>query len=353
MNIRSVQRKPSGFTLIELLVVIAIIAILIGLLVPAVQKVREAAARTQCVNNLKQMALATHNCNDTHKRLPPQAGTFGGAYYAPLMFHLLPYIEQGNVWKMASWLDYTATVGGPPPNKATTINSGYIWPTWDSVNIQSYTFLRQTRIEVYQCPSDPSLGNCLDWCPGDASYAGNFLVFGGVANASITPVFSGAKSNVNTIWDGHAKIATTFTDGTSNTILFAEKYSRCDGSGSPGGNWWMRGVYHGAKSFATGSDDSYPGDRLSSVFGGGIGSDGTAWLQGLNSKFQVQPKSPLSTAANGGQCDRRLASTPHNSMNVGLADGSVRSVSPSISPATWFAALTPAGGEVLASDWNE
>src|SRR5213595_3026760 len=88
-----------GFTLIELLVVIAIIAVLIGLLVPAVQKVREAAARAKCANNLKQITLGLHNCNDSMGRLPPQAGTFGGAYYGPLFYHLLPYIEQDNTWK--------------------------------------------------------------------------------------------------------------------------------------------------------------------------------------------------------------------------------------------------------------
>ena len=110
---KATSRRGKGFTLIELLVVIAIIAILIGLLLPAVQKVREAAARMRCQNNLKQMSLGLHNCHESMGRFPPMAGDFGGAYYAPFFFHLLPYIEQQNVHSVA-------TIGT------------YVLPLWDT-----------------------------------------------------------------------------------------------------------------------------------------------------------------------------------------------------------------------------
>src|SRR5262245_56438026 len=123
--------RRKGFTLIELLVVIAIIAILIALLVPAVQKVREAAARTQCVNNMKQLGIAMHNYHGVFKKLP--AASFSSGTYGPSgLFYLLPYVDQGNVHDR---YDVTKASGG---SKDGSINDT----------------MGAARLSLLMCPSD-------------------------------------------------------------------------------------------------------------------------------------------------------------------------------------------------------
>jgi prepilin-type N-terminal cleavage/methylation domain-containing protein len=310
---QSPQWSPRrGFTLIELLVVIAIIAVLIGLLLPAVQKVREAANRVKCGNNLRQLGLAAHQYHDVHHHLPPGAG------YTPLatsgvwghhFFHLLPYLEQGNLYERAR--------GSAP---LTTGPITIYWPGNNKVYSQS--------VRTYLCPSDPSVGpdgvvtvNGISW--GASSYAGNSQVCaGGPGNPQ-------GKTCLLAI-----------TDGTSNTILYAEKYALCTSTSLAldGGNLW---AYCATAVFDLPPPMEPPYKLYHPSFGGG------PYTSGLGSRFQVQP-TPFQ-----GNCDPRRASTPHSGgMMVCLADGTVRTLAPSMSGATWWAAVTPSGGEVLGSDWQ-
>src|SRR5579871_2160647 len=133
--LRSEKSSRSAFTLIELLVVIAIIGTLVGLLLPAVQKVREAANSVKCSNHLRQLSLACHNCHDAQGVLPPGLGWFRNSVppgaYGTVLFHLLPYIEQNNLYNSAAY----------GPNYFAGVN-----------NVMSYP------VAVYRCPSDPSTG---------------------------------------------------------------------------------------------------------------------------------------------------------------------------------------------------
>jgi prepilin-type N-terminal cleavage/methylation domain-containing protein len=291
------RTRSAGFTLIELLVVIAIIAILIGLLVPAVQKVREAANRAQCTNNLRQMGLALHNCHDTYRRLPPLVGRFPQPVGNPATLHfwLLPYIEQDNLFRAAA-------VAG----------------TYESDLVANAT------INTYICPSDPSIdpdGTTYN-SPGYPNGPGTATSYG--ANAQVFAVTDG--NGMVTSGEKYPVIPSSFQDGTSNTIVLAERFGACSNPSSGGGSIWAR------KSPFTSSFAPYFNARL--------------W--GPTYSFQVQP---LPFTQN---CDNRLAATPHTgAMMVCLGDSSVRSVPTGISAQTWWAACTPSGGEVLGNDWEQ
>jgi prepilin-type N-terminal cleavage/methylation domain-containing protein len=333
--------RRSAFTLIELLVVIAIIAVLIGLLLPAVQKVREAAARSQCSNNLKQHGLATANLHDTYGYLPPAVGCFPTRTwnYGPLPFYLLPFVEQQNLWNKAAG---TVKAGGVVEQQyASSNNNVYDVP-----------------VKVYTCPSDPSLTT--PQANGSAtglalsSYACNALAFsqatynGGAGNLMacyVTGIDPGGLPTAASPLDwtypicvGGNRIPASWPDGTSNTIIWTEKYAQC---GPPKNGNQFTGSTQWGDRFAVYSAPYigfYPNPNANPA--------SVPVNYGVNGFFQVQPNPWQS------KCISTVASTGHTAgIMCAIGDGSVRMCQQGMSPTTWWQALVPDDGLPMASDW--
>jgi prepilin-type N-terminal cleavage/methylation domain-containing protein/prepilin-type processing-associated H-X9-DG protein len=370
----------AGFTLIELLVVIAIIAVLIGLLLPAVQSAREAARRAQCVNNLKQIGLAMHNYESSYGSFPWGEGPTLDTYWGPLAL-VTPYMEQGPAFNSINFTFGSANVGGPRiPYPA----GGRV-----PVNMTAFTL----RLNVNQCPSDSREAMTLAF--GHGNYAGNggtwpFSADTGTSAATNQPngcdgIFCKVEgspdpglASLQPAPGGYTVKIGQITDGTSNTAMFSERIKGI-GSGnddvvdptSPSTNWYFipSNRFGGSPgpdpqttyTFCKNATQLYLG---SATPGGGSPSYGLLshppmgayWWFGrfYSGRYNhiMPPNSKYCTTGgvNYGEMATGPTSRHPGGANVTFSDGSVKFIKDTVAPNVWWALGSRAGGEVISAD---
>ncbi len=333
-------RSARGFTLVELLVVIAIIGILIGMLLPAIQTVREAARRTSCLNNMRQLTLACHNFESSNRHFPglPESSEIGFSPQA----RLLPFVEQANLQDL---IDFDIPLmlgsgGGQFLNPVHVAAAG-------------------TPLSLFLCPSDGANPIFENANTGEGTFGGNNYV-ACTGDGTDTHYDTRAATN-GMFWQASEVGFGAITDGSSNTLIFSESLlgDQTEGSGLVTDPQRQMARYRGGGLLDPGMGyDTPPGTNpdIAAVAIESGNFDGRArgsWIWGrehmITFNTYIEPNSESPDVHRNGYGWFAARSFHSGGVNIGLADGSSRFLSDDIDPVTWRALGSKNGGELLGT----